>query len=562
MTIGLGTPRPPASGGMRGRFGLGTLWRNFRLKVPERLLIAPQEIETGDPTVARDIYAGSYTLAGRTVLTRGQSPFSVEAPHPAWLRELHSFAWLRHFNESEEPVIRVHARALVDDWLLNPTLAQRPAAQRSDVLAHRMTAFLVNAPLLLTGADHDFYVRFMRALAGQAKALERAAERDRDWIARAEAAIAFGLYALCALTPERTLKRAVRLLERSLSMVQAGDGGPVDRNPNSALVLLAMLLPLRTAFSARNNRPPPVLETTIDGLLRFLMFLRHPGNDIALFNGMSASQLTVIGSLIQFLDSTSESFPVTGMCGYHRLAVGRSVVLVDAGPCPPSGMTARFHAGATSFELSSGHERIVVNCGAAPAGLAGMREALRETAAHSTLDLEGISRLSFSDALTADGEAERRASARQRAPAVERRVEADGDSVDMTDRCYEATHGLVHRRQLTLTAEGSYLSGRDSLIGLSAGGGVRATARLRFHLHPQVRAFLSGDGRAVEIQLASGESWTFSAGGRSLALEDSIFFGGLASQRRCQQITVALDGNEPEVVWSFARRSGGRLVMS
>ena len=49
-------------------------WR-IGLSVPERLLIAPQDLRTGDPTLASEIYAGRFAFAGKVVATDGRSPF-------------------------------------------------------------------------------------------------------------------------------------------------------------------------------------------------------------------------------------------------------------------------------------------------------------------------------------------------------------------------------------------------------------------------------------------------------------------------------------------------------
>ena len=49
---------------------------------PKRLLIAPQDIRTADPTMASDIYAGYFAFAGKMVNTHGRSPFETPPPSP------------------------------------------------------------------------------------------------------------------------------------------------------------------------------------------------------------------------------------------------------------------------------------------------------------------------------------------------------------------------------------------------------------------------------------------------------------------------------------------------
>ena len=55
-----------------GRAGYGSIahatgWMSVGTTVPQRLLFAPQDRRTADPTVATDVYAGFFTFAGRSV---------------------------------------------------------------------------------------------------------------------------------------------------------------------------------------------------------------------------------------------------------------------------------------------------------------------------------------------------------------------------------------------------------------------------------------------------------------------------------------------------------------
>src|SRR5208282_143547 len=100
---GLGAP-------VRAAIGLGR-------RPPERLLIAPQDIRTSDPTLAADIYAGYFAFAGKIVNAHGRSPFELEPRSEAWARALASFSWLRHLRAADTAIAKANARALVEDFL-------------------------------------------------------------------------------------------------------------------------------------------------------------------------------------------------------------------------------------------------------------------------------------------------------------------------------------------------------------------------------------------------------------------------------------------------------------
>ncbi len=156
---GLGAPA-------RAAIGLGRRW-------PERLLIAPQDIRTSDPTLAADIYAGYFAFGGTIVNAHGRSPFELESGSAAWARALAGFGWLRHLRAADTAVARANARALVDDFL---SLAGKPSAipaWEPEVAARRMLAFLSQSPVILDGADRAFYRRFMKGLGRTQVFLER-----------------------------------------------------------------------------------------------------------------------------------------------------------------------------------------------------------------------------------------------------------------------------------------------------------------------------------------------------------------------------------------------------
>ena len=83
----------------------------------DRLLIAPQDLRTADPTRASEIYAGRFAFAGKVVICDGRSPFEIEPPSDEWAEQLLGFGWLRHLRAADSSITRANARALVDEWI-------------------------------------------------------------------------------------------------------------------------------------------------------------------------------------------------------------------------------------------------------------------------------------------------------------------------------------------------------------------------------------------------------------------------------------------------------------
>ncbi len=89
------------AGARRMAAGATRLLLPFGQRVPRKLLIAPQDLRTADPTLAGEIYAGHLKLAGKLQETHGRSPFELPPPSLAFAVELHGFGWLRHLSAAD-----------------------------------------------------------------------------------------------------------------------------------------------------------------------------------------------------------------------------------------------------------------------------------------------------------------------------------------------------------------------------------------------------------------------------------------------------------------------------
>src|ERR1700749_1775673 len=98
---------------------------------------------------------------------------------------------------------------------------------------------------------------------------------------------------------------------------------------------------------------------------------------------------------------------------------------------------------------------------------------------------------------------------------------------------FKKTLGLIHARQLFLSADGEDLRGEDRLTGLPG-----AAFAVRFHLHPSVQAGLVRDGSAALLRMPSGIVWRVRAAGGEMGLGESIYLGS-GEARRTQQVVLS-----------------------
>ena len=551
---------------IEGRRALRTLRRPFRLagrlqtRTPERLVIAPQDIRTADPTIAADIYAGHLVFGGRHVDAHGRSPYDVEPPSEAWAAALHGFAWLRHLRAADTMLARANARVLVDDWITHCTPGRVPLAWHPEVTARRLMSWLAQSPLVLDPPDAGFYRRFMKSIGRQVGVLSSALAGGLDGAPRLFAAIALAEVGLCAEGLGAVRKAGTRILTEELRRQFLPDGGHVSRDPGILVTSLLDLLPLRQAFVARGVPVPPAVMATIDRALPMVRMFRHGDGSLALFNGMGVTEAHLLATVLSYDDSHARPLAQAPHSGYRRLEAGPALLICDTGRPPPFPFSERAHAGTLAFEFSVGPQRLIVNCGRPAHAQPQAHEAARSTAAHSTLVLDDVSSSRF-----AGGRLRRwfgrQITAGPRTVTAQATPSSEALGFEAQHDGYVDRFGLIHRRKLTLAPDGAGLFGED---GLQPAPGARSRSpttplafMLRFHLHPSVTAEEVEQGKAVMLRTADGSHWLFEAGGQDIRLEESIFFAVTEGPRRTTQIAVpGLMPARPSVAWSLTRWAG------
>jgi uncharacterized heparinase superfamily protein len=125
--------------------------------------------------------------------------------------------------------------------------------------------------------------------------------------------------------------------------------------------------------------------------------------------------------------------------------------------------------------------------------------------------------------------------------------------------------GLMHRRVLMLSPDGTRLDGEDT-VALAPDTRIKANETdyaLRFHLHPSVKASRLSDARGVMLVLPNRDVWTFEALDDKVELEDSVFLAGNDGPRRTSQIVIRQDSRHaPSIRWSFVRSTSSPSAAS
>ncbi len=514
-----------------------------------QLLIAPPDLRTADPTVAAEIYSGRFAFAGHVVEVSGRSPFDIGPPSEDWLRELHSFGWLRHLRAADTPLARSNARTLVEDWLLRHARVGGEVVWDSDVMARRALSLLAQSPLILHDASHDLYRDFVRSLLRHSSMLRSATGTSEPGLPRLNAAIAVALTGLSLSQQERLARSALDRVDAELTSQILPDGGHISRKPTALVDILIDLLPLRQALISRGLVPSETLMNAMDRMMPMLRFFRHSDGAFAHFNGAASSAGGLVATLVSYDETLGKPAASAAYSGYERVDADQSLLIVDAGGPPPIALSSEAHAGTLSFEFSCGMNRIIINCGAPAARHENLRRAARTTAAHSTATLAEQSSCRFSSPA-----ANAQIVSGPRSVAAHRQSPGDGSTIlHLSHDGYARRFGLVHERNLRLGNGGHLLEGMDRFTGQPSKGNLSFVTR--FHLHHAVSVHATDQPTALDLRLPGDSVWRFEAN-CPVELEESVHLSDVFGSRSSYQLVLAsgIDSDAP-VKWRLTRRS-------
>jgi uncharacterized heparinase superfamily protein len=564
------------AGGLAARFAM---WRARRAPVATGFVSQPEPRSIGLYSRGKQLLAGNFFVAGQLItapntaiwdipLPRSKTPFTLPD-------ERAGFAWL-----DDLAAVGDHAaRKLAQDWTflwLARFGTGKGAGWSADLTGRRLIRWINHAPFLLATRKPADSARFFAETSAQIAYLSRRWRTTAPGLARIEALTGLiyaglALEGMAAIVPE-----AEAALARECGVGFAPDGGIITRNPEELLEVFTLLTWAEHAMADVGRPPPRALSAAIESIAPCLRMLRHSDGGLARFHGGGrGSEGRLDHSLaLAGIKSAGFSGPALGM-GFARLSAGRTSVIVDT-DAPPAGQAGRDgHASTAAFELTSGRRPLVVSCGSGRPFGADWWRAGRATVSHSALSVEGSSSARI---LPPNGkQASEFFADRPQVSDLKQAALPDGLHLSMCHNGWSKSHGLMHRRELWLTADGRKLAGLDRMYAESDAENARLSRVLsdhwvegiglsvRWHLHPDVDATLDMGGKAVSLALKSGEIWVFRHDERAaLSLEPSIYLEkSRLRPRPTLQIVLTCRAreNDTRIGWTLAKAQDTPLAI-
>jgi uncharacterized heparinase superfamily protein len=341
--------------------------------------------------------------------------------------------------------------------------------------------------------------------------------------------------------------KGLGLLQRELRELVLPDGGHFERSPMYHAIMLADLLDLLALDRALPGVLPGATVAAwcsmVPAMMRWLAAMSHPDGEIALFNDAAlgiAPKSADFEAGARRLNIDFDSRVATPLhdlsdSGYTRMQIGPAVLIADTGPIGPDYIPGHAHADTLSFELSLHGQRVIVDSGTSRYDISAERLRQRGTAAHNTVQLEGLDSSEVWGSFRVA----------RRARPIDRRLSRDesGITLECGHDGYRHLPGRpLHRRQWQLQA--GRLVVRDTIEGQSR------QAVARFHFHPAVKVVAEGANRG-RIELPGGPviGWEVTGGRQCIASSRYHPEFNVSQPNQCLEVT--LDGSGGEVIFTW-----------
>ncbi|MBL6936335.1 MAG: heparinase II/III family protein [Alphaproteobacteria bacterium] len=515
----------------------------------DRILFHPYDATPRKLEDADALLRGRFRFHGEMVEAREGSVFDMRPPSLEWAKALHSFAWLPPLALAGGEPARVLAMNLMTQWLKRHSKYSEPAWS-PDVMARRLIHLFAHGRLMIANSELMWRSKVFVSLREQSRMLARIAQESPDGICRFEAAAAYALSGACLGDSQRRLEEGLKCLEGQIARQILPDGGHISRSPEQLLNAYRLIMMVMDALNANGLEVPHAIRSGYDRIAPMIRFFRHGDGALALFNGGTECDPRTVAGLLARDEVRGQPYTYARHSAYQRMTAGKTMLLLDCGSVPPGPFSDQAHAGCLALELSSGSQRIIVNCGAAGASQPRWESALRATAAHSTLVLADASMAM----ILPPGLARNLLGARMlKGPEqIEtRRVETtQGWSIEASHDGYVEPWGIRHEREVTLSQQGLALTGVDRLLPQQGNKHKDWPFAIRFHVHPDIRMSPS-QGGGILLKLPTGEGWRFRSGA-SATIEESVYLGS-EQVRRAEQIvlTGAVKDQQVDIAWVF-----------
>ena len=430
----------------------------------------------------------------------------------AWNCYLHSFMWIKDVRAVGTNEARIFVRQKILSWIdQSDYLSQH--IWGVEVMSKRIFYLLTNLSFFFETANESFQKKFAENINKQSILLFKKIKKVKNLKNKIFISKSLLLSSLCFKNLEKNFDYSVKLLQKTIE-ITIKDGMHYLRSPSEHFYFLCSILDIKNFFGNLNKELPTGLNETIKEMTLILNFFKIGDGHLAIFNKYDFIGSNKIYNLQKKIGNKYR-LPIVSECsGFNRVSKNKLIFIMDCG----SPSMEKTQAGSLSFELSYLSEKIVVNCGSPFVNNKEWDDAMRSTAAHSTLNINEIN--------SSDIFFEKDTTSRIAKVFSEKFNENENVWINSYHEGYKEIFSIIHKRLIHIDLKNFVVRGEDSFEHIITNRKHKNLQYfLRFHIHPSIKLNVTTSKKKVFLKLRNNQGWEFICSEPKIEIHDGIYLG-------------------------------------
>ena len=415
-----------------------------------------------------------------------------------------------------------------------------------DITAKRIIAWLSCHNLTYDESEKYYKDEFNKIIQKQANHLINEINQSKLIDDKLIGCASIILVGLCYQNEKSYLSFGSSLLKKISKIVLDNNGFPKSRNIKQLIFYLKYFILIREWFKESQNNIPEHINETIYYLSQGYTFFKSGSNTNFLFNGNNISNNEDFDNYLKRLGykfkNENHEFG-----GYIILKNKKTCLIMDVGPTPNFKHTRDYQSGALSFEIITGGNKLISNCGYYKKNDNKLNQISKSTAAQSTLVIDDNSSCKFSKVngffLIKEG---------LKIMRKDSIFEESYWKISASHDGYLKRYNSIHEREIEFFPDQMNFIGHDRIIKKKINHHYKFD--IRFHVEPSVKLMKTQDNKAILIELQN-EGWKFTCDNFEINIDNGLYFGNKNLYTENQNIYITgISNNQVEnIKWEIKK---------
>ncbi|MEE2695252.1 MAG: heparinase II/III family protein [Pseudomonadota bacterium] len=499
----------------------------------------PESLWRGNKEAGKKIIDGFLNFHGESV-SLDNEVWNKNHGSKSWNEYLNSFMWIKDIRAVGTNKARIFLRNKLIEWTLRSNYWDSEIWE-INVLAKRIFNLLTNLSFFYETANEDFQKRIANSINKQCLLLLKKAKNQKKPENNIFVVKSIILSSLCFNNLRNQYQHSLNLLKYLIKNDILNDGMHYLRSPSEHFFFLCSLIDIKNFLGNLEKEIPIEVNEKIQELASVLKFFRISDGQLSIFNKFDFIDVKKIENVLKKANCKLKVPTTLKSSGFHRVSKNKLTFIMDCGK-PSSKKT---HAGSLSFEFSHFSQKIVVNSGSPYVNHKEWNDAMRSTAAHSTLNIDEIN----SSDIFFDKDTTTRI-----ADVWSERIEKnDSVWINSAHSGYKKIFGIIHKRSIHIDSNNLIVRGAESFYeSREKSQKIPSKYFIIFHIHPSIELNATTSKKKVVLKLKNNVGWEFICSEAKIEIGEGIYLGGGRSVHKNNHILIKDSfSSDKKIKWLF-----------